>query len=241
MLIDIIDLENSFISGLKKMCLPPLPWKPFHHYLEEMQKWNERINLTAITNPVEIIERHFLDSLSILTVIDDMKCSKNDKNVPRETFCPTSGSSSQFSLLDIGTGAGFPGIPIKIALPDVHVTLVEPIKKRVDFLKQVIRRLGLDGISVLHRGVDEGVSIGRYDIVTSRATFKLDEFISLASSQAASGGFIVAMKSTTEEVSMEIRHAELLLPSLSFSPFKIYDYTLPFSNAPRQLLVTVKQ
>lgn len=210
------------------MGLPPLPWKTFYHYLEEMQKWNERINLTAITNPMEVVERHFLDSLSLLPVISDINVLKNSKNVSRETF------------LDVGTGAGLPGIPVKIALPEVHVTLVEPIKKRVDFLKQVIRRLGLEGISVLHKGLEEGGSVGRYDVVTSRATFKLDEFISLASGQVAPGGFLVAMKSATEEVAMEIRHAESLLPTLSFSPFKIYDYTLPFSNIPRQLLVTRK-
>lgn len=231
MLINNEDLENSFISGLKKMGLPPLPWKLFYHYLEELQKWNEAINLTAITSPMEVVERHFLDSLSLLAVINDMNGLRNGEkgnNVSRET------------LLDIGTGAGLPGIPIKIALPDIHVTLVEPIKKRVDFLKQVIRRLDLKGISVLHRGIDEGVSVGRYDVVTSRATFKLDEFISLASSQVAPGGFLVAMKSATEEVAMEIRHAESSLPDLSLSPFKVYDYTLPFSNVPRQLLVTRK-
>lgn len=231
MLIDSKDLENIFISGLKMMGLPHLPWKSFQRYLDELQKWNEVINLTAITHPMEVVERHFLDSLSLLTVINDingLRNGKNSNNVSRET------------LLDIGTGAGLPGIPIKIALPGVHVTLVEPIKKRVDFLKQVIRKLELKDISVLHRGINEGVSIGGYDIVTSRATFKLDELIALASRQVSSHGLIIAMKSSTEEVAQEMRQAEVLLLEYGLSKFEIYDYILPFFNVPRQLLVTRK-
>ena len=101
----------------------------FQKYYEMLIEWNEKINLTAITEFEEVLKKHFLDSISIGRLI-----SQNE----------------EISILDIGTGAGFPGIPIKIAFPGIKVTLLDSLNKRVNFLNEVINELSLEGISALH-------------------------------------------------------------------------------------------
>jgi 16S rRNA (guanine527-N7)-methyltransferase len=101
----------------------------FEWYTTELQRWNERFNLTAITDPDEIAVKHFLDSLTCLRVM---------------------GVRPSGRAVDVGTGAGFPGIPLKIACPELQVTLVESIGKKVEFCRHVIAALGLTGIDVIH-------------------------------------------------------------------------------------------
>ena len=104
----------------------------FFEYMNLLIEWNEKINLTAITEPKEIIIKHFIDSLTINKYIE-----KNNK------------------IVDVGTGAGFPGIPIKIYRPDVEVTLVDSLNKRINFLNEVISKLGLEKINTIHARVEE--------------------------------------------------------------------------------------
>ena len=104
----------------------------FFEYMNLLIEWNEKINLTAITEPKEIIIKHFIDSLTINKYIE-----KNNK------------------IVDVGTGAGFPGIPIKIYRPDVEVTLVDSLNKRINFLNEVISKLGLEKIDTIHSRVEE--------------------------------------------------------------------------------------
>ena len=103
----------------------------FALHAEEMARWNRTVNLTAITDPAESAEKHFLDSI-----------------VPAAFIPPDS------TLLDIGTGAGFPGVPLKVIIPSLDLTLVDSALKRVTFLLQVVRLLGLERVSVLHRRVE---------------------------------------------------------------------------------------
>ena len=126
----------------------------FYDYMNLLIEWNEKINLTAITKPNEIIIKHFIDSLTINKYIE--------KNV---------------KMVDVGTGAGFPGIPIKIYRPDVEVTLVDSLNKRINFLNEVITKVKLEKINTVHARVEEFAKNKKYremfDIVTARAVANL--------------------------------------------------------------------
>ncbi len=152
----------------------------FMVYLEELKHWNRKMNLTSITSDREIITRHFLDSLTPCRLL-------------RESF------RESIKLLDIGSGAGFPGIPLKIALPELSVLLMESTEKKVFFMRHVIRRLMLGGaVEAVHaRAEDEGIIerySGSFDCVISRALTGLEEFLALARPYLSEGGLVIAMK-----------------------------------------------
>ena len=130
----------------------------FYHYMELLQKWNENINLTAITEPEEVLQKHFIDSLTIMPYI------KKDEKV-----------------IDVGTGAGFPGIPLKIAKEDVEVTLLDALNKRLNFLNEIIQVLELSTIETIHLRAEEA---GRnkdlrekFDVSVSRAVAPLSVLV----------------------------------------------------------------
>ena len=128
-------------------------WK-FYSYMELLIEWNEKINLTAIIEPEEIILKHFIDSLTIYKYIE-----KDNK------------------VVDVGTGAGFPGIPLKIANPELKITLVDSLNKRLIFLQDVINKLQLKNVEIIHaRAEDFGQNKKfreKFDIATSRAVANL--------------------------------------------------------------------
>lgn len=143
-------------------------------YLENLKKWNERINLTAIKDDREIVLNHFIDSLSIAPFIE------NDK-----------------SVLDIGSGGGFPGIPLKIVLPDLHVTLLDSANKKVSFMNDTIRKLQLHNIhAVWGRAEDLENKVPResFDYVVTRAVGSIPDITRLSSPYVADDGVIVLMK-----------------------------------------------
>ena len=127
-------MEQTFKQKLSKKCqeLTLNMQQQFEEYMNLLVEWNEKINLTAITEENDIILKHFVDSLTISKHIEDNK-----------------------SMVDIGTGAGFPGIPIKIARENVKITLVDALNKRIKFLDNVIEKLGLKGIETLHYRAEE--------------------------------------------------------------------------------------
>ena len=187
----------------------------FDLYRDLLLKWNETINLTAITAPDQIREFHFLDSLFLVPHLTPIH-----ENVSRETF----------SLLDIGSGPGLPGMAIKIVCPDLQVTLVDAVKKKCDFMKAVIRALGLTNIQVLHRTIKEGEAIGQFDFIVSRATFKMAQFIKMAMANLVPDGKILAMKGF--EVMEEMKACQV--------PIQEFVYTLPCSQQRRKVLVITK-
>lgn len=190
----------------------------FDRYQSLLLKWNEKINLTAITRPEEIQEKHFLDSLAPLAEI-----------VSRETF------GRGLRLLDIGAGAGFPGLPLKIVHSKLEVTLVDSIKKKCDFMKEVIRALGLTAIEVLHQTLKGKEDLGRpFDVVISRAAFKLPDFLSLALPHLVSSGRMMIMKS--EDVVEEVKQAQPILKREQISLCSV-PYTLSHSGLQRQILI----
>ncbi len=164
----------------------------FQMYLSLLQEWNEKMNLTAIVDEGEILEKHFLDSLASSSYID----------------------YQDQSLLDIGSGAGFPGIPLKIMFPDLCVTLLEPTMKRVTFLEEVIRKLQLKGIVVVNERAEDYAKKARsyYDIVTARAVAHLSILMELSSPLMRVGGILVALKGAKANEEMEeAKHASEVL------------------------------
>lgn len=142
-------------------------------YVEVLLKWNERVNLTAITAPVEVVEKHLLDSLAVLA------------EVP----------AGPQRVLDVGAGAGFPGIPWAIARPELEVTLVDAVQKKVAFMKTAIATLGLAkrARAIHQRAEGDGDGLGTYDVVVSRAFTDVGRWLPLAVQYLGAEGRIVCM------------------------------------------------
>ena len=145
----------------------------FEIYLKELKAWNQKFNLTAIKEDKGIVIKLFLDSLTPFNLIK-------------------TGSM----LLDIGSGAGFPGIPLHIADPSLHVTLLDSVNKKVTFMNHIIAELSLTGIEVIHSRAEEFAKTkkGAYDVVISRAVTNLSEFIKLGEPFLKPDGILIAMK-----------------------------------------------
>ena len=191
----------------------------FELYLKELLKWNQKINLTAIRTEKGIVLKHFLDSLSIFPYL------------PKPS-----------SILDIGSGAGFPGISLKIIQPTLEVTLIDSVRKKIDFQKHIIRTLGLKGIEAIHGRVqDKGIlqSLGgRFDITLSRAFSDIRTLLLLSFPFLKEEGFVIAMKG--EVGSGELRfltEAE----GTRYRLQKTVPLILPFSSFKRTILLFEKE
>jgi 16S rRNA (guanine527-N7)-methyltransferase len=160
--------------------------RAFESYLEFLLEWNQRINLTAITDRDEIWRKHFLDSLSCLKVI------------PR---------SGELRIVDVGTGAGFPGIPLKIAFPEIQLTLVEAVGKKAEFCRLLAGHLQLRGVTILHARVEE---IGcdpqqreQYDGAVARAVARMPVLAEYLLPLVKVGGWALAQKGESGPQEME--------------------------------------
>jgi 16S rRNA (guanine527-N7)-methyltransferase len=191
----------------------------FDRYLKELLKWNQKINLTAIRTEKGIILKHFLDSLSVYPYL------------PSPSF-----------LLDIGSGAGFPGIPLKIVQPSFGITLIDSVLKKADFQRHVIRILGLKGIEVIHGRVQEkeilGKMEGRFDAVISRAFSDLDTFLVLSYPFLKKGGVALAMKGRISEEDLRLASKA---NETRYTLQETVSFSLPFSSFKRSILVFEKQ
>jgi 16S rRNA (guanine527-N7)-methyltransferase len=191
----------------------------FEVYFKELLKWNQKINLTAIQTEKGIVLKHFLDSLSVFPYL-----------------------LKPCSVLDIGSGAGFPGIPLKIIQPALEMTLIDSVRKKVDFQRHIIRALGLKGIEAIHGRVqDKGIlqSFGeRFDIIISRAFSDLRTFLILSSPFLKGGGLVIAMKGDGE--SNKLRFL-IETAGTGYRLQKTVPLTLPFSSFKRAILLFEKQ
>ena len=151
-------------------------------YLAELKKWNRKINLTAIRDERDTIVKHVLDSLSYI-----------------KGFDPAAGQM----LLDMGSGAGFPAFPIKVARPEISVTLVESVKKKASFLRHIIRTLELAGAEVIDKRIEElqAPSLTSFDVVTARAFATMDKALSAGIPFLKAGGLMVLSRGPEETVS----------------------------------------
>ena len=205
-------LKNILKEGSKllEIELSPKQLHKFTLYLLRLKKWNRHINLTGIRDDREIVIKHFLDSLT-----------------------PFSLLKPHWSLLDIGTGAGFPGIPLKIAAPSLKLTLVESRRKRVSFLKEIIRLLELKEVNVIQTYLDTKrptISPSLFDAVISRATLPLAKYLKLAHPFVKKGGVIIAMVGLNTPVpSSELKQLNLELASTK-------SLILPFSQIKREIM-----
>ncbi len=195
----------------------------FSRYYRELVEWNRTVNLTAITNPDEAAARHFLDSLSVARVIS------------AETLAGG-------SLLDVGSGAGFPGLPMKIAWPGLSVTLVESVGKKAAFLRHVVDTLGLDGVQVETGRAETLAHEPRlregFDVVTARAVAHMAALAELTLPFCKPGGVVVAQKKAG--IDDELREAERAIESLggALERIELVDDVEP--DAPRWLVALRK-
>ncbi len=180
-------------------------------------EWNKKINLTRITDEKEVYEKHFYDSLTLVKAIS----LEGDK-----------------TLLDIGTGAGFPGIILKIVYPNLKVTLLDSLLKRVKYLNEVIKELDLTDIKAIHaRAEDYQKTNIKFDIVTSRAVAKLPKLINYALPFLKKDGIFVAMKANVEE---ELKETLPILNKKNYKISKIETFYLPKEKSLRNLVVIKK-
>lgn len=185
-------------------------------YLRELKTWNRKMNLTSIEGEKDIIIKHFLDSLTPLRFLSGVK-----------------------SVLDMGAGAGFPGIPLKIVLPDIQVTLLDSVEKKVNFLRHIIRTLRLKGIEAVSGRAESPELVqrlsGSFDCVISRAFAGLEAFITLGLPYLKTGGVLLAMKGPA--VSEELRAlGEIKGASLP----EAFDVPVPLSDRVTTLVVIRK-
>ena len=190
----------------------------FALYLNELLKWNQKINLTAIRTEKEIIIKHFLDSLSVYPYL------------PKD-----------FTLLDIGAGAGFPGIPLKMVQPSLQLILIDSARKKVDFQNHIIRTLGLKGVGTVQGRVqDRGILeqwAGKFDALVSRAFSDLRTFLALGYPFLKNGGMAIAMKGEMPEEEIR-RLSETEAPR--YRLIKAVFLTLPLSSFKRTILLFQK-
>lgn len=216
-----IENRNLFIEGAKSfgIYLEEREIEAFDLYLKELLKWNQKINLTAIRTEKGIVLRHFLDSLSVYPCL------------PRAS-----------TLLDIGSGAGFPGIPLKMVEPSLEITLIDSVRKKVDFQRHIIRKLGLKGIETIHGRVQERAILealeGQFDVVMSRAFSDLRSFLALSFPFLKKGGIVLAMKGRVDR--KEIRLLSEKEGSL-YRLHKVIPFFLPNSSLKRSILLFEKQ
>ena len=173
-------MDKVFEARLKEigLSLTDRQYEQFDQYYDILVEWNKVMNLTGITEYEEVNEKHFLDSLSIVKSCDMTKVS---------------------SLIDVGTGAGFPGIPIKIVFPEIKVVLLDSLNKRIRFLNEVIAKLGLNGIETIHGRAEDFAKKADYrekfDLCVSRAVANLATLSEYCLPYVKVGGYFVPHKS----------------------------------------------
>ena len=191
----------------------------FYEYMYLLLEWNEKINLTAITDPEEIILKHFIDSLTISKYIE------NDK-----------------SIADVGTGAGFPGIPLKIYRPDLNVTLVDSLNKRINFLNEVISKLDLKNINTVHSRIEDFGKDKKYresfDYVTARAVANLTTLSEYLIPISKVDGKCICMKGN--DIKEEIINSKNAINLLGGKIDSVDYFELPNSDISRNVIIINK-
>jgi len=206
--------EGAATIGIR---LGPAELDSFTTYHREILLWNRRINLVSERSAQEIVIRHFLDSLTTAPFLD----------------------RPDGAVIDLGSGGGFPGIPLRIALPGLHLSLVEASRKKSSFLSHVVRTLCLDRVQVIRGRVEElttGEALaGRFDTLISRAAFKLPDLIRTASFFLKPGGQLIAMKG--QDPHEEIEETEQILDTAGMVFTACRTICLPGADLLRKIII----
>lgn len=205
----------------KGIILSPEQLSQYEQYFHLLVEWNEKMNLTAITERGDVYLKHFYDSISAAFYYDFTK---------------------QAHLCDVGAGAGFPSIPLKIAFPHIQVTIVDSLNKRISFLEHVAKELKLDGVRFIH---DRAETFGQnkdhreqYDLVTARAVARLSVLSELCLPLVKVGGDFVAMKAAHAQEELEAGKKAIV--TLGGKITSTHSFTLPIEESERNLIIVEK-
>ena len=205
--------REEFLIELEKIGIKPTEKQlnQLEKFYELLIEWNQKINLTRITEKEEVYLKHFYDSLTIVKAIDLNKVD---------------------SLCDIGTGAGFPGIVLKIVFPNLRITLIDSLQKRINYLNEIIKELDLKDIEAIHvRGEDFK---GSFDVVTSRAVANIEKLVNYTMHLVSKDGVFIAMKGDIEtELTKEV---ETKL-NKKYQIIEVKKFLLPIEKSKRSLVV----
>ncbi|MDD6402713.1 MAG: 16S rRNA (guanine(527)-N(7))-methyltransferase RsmG [Mollicutes bacterium] len=205
--------KEEFIKAVKQLNVDLTEEKleKLNKFYNLLIEWNKKINLTRIEEEEEVYLKHFYDSLTIAKAVD---------------------LSEIKTLCDIGTGAGFPGIVLKIFYPNLKITLIDSLKKRVNYLNEIIKDLGIDNIEAIHvRGEDYK---GQYDVVTSRAVANIEKLLGYTMHLVSPTGIFIAMKGDIEkELTPDVKKKI----EKKYKIEKIEKFLLPKENSNRSLVV----
>ena len=211
-------MEHLLHKGLTTLGLPTTGIPALLRYADMLVEKNKVMNLTAITEPADIATLHFLDCAALLPLADWA-----DK-----------------SVADVGTGAGFPGMPLRILEPSIRLTLLDSLNKRIDFLKEVCTDLGLDDVNCVHGRAEEFAAAHResYDIVTSRAVANLQMLCELCLPLVKEGGYFLSMKAVDSD--QELKLAYTAIKTLGGQVEQVKDYTIPGTDVVHRLIFIKK-
>jgi len=186
-----------------------------------MLEWNEKINLTAITEEREVFIKHFLDSATCIS---------------------TGYIKNGMKVIDVGTGAGFPGVPVKIMQGDIYITLLDSLNKRINYLREAVDRLGLRDVQLLHARAEEGgnnkAHREMYDVVLSRAVASMNVLCEYCLPFAKVGGVFICQKGP--DVTEELKEAEKAIKELGGELVEIKQFTLPYSDISHNIIIIRK-
>lgn len=209
------DLENLGVTLSKSQI------EQFLKYYEMLMEWNQVMNLTAITEYEDVMKKHFVDSVSLIKAYD---------------------VSKESAVIDVGTGAGFPGLALKIAFPKLQVTLLDSLNKRIQFLNAVIEELGLSGVETIHGRAEDFAKPGKlreaFDLCVSRAVANLSTLSEYCLPFVKVGGQFISYKS--EKVTEEAAAAGAAIQLLGGSINSQVEFRLPDSDIYRNLFVIDK-
>ena len=211
---------DLFIEETKKLgiTLTDLQLEKLNQFYELLISWNQKMNLTRIIEKEDVYLKHFYDSLTISKVID---------------------LNQDLTLCDVGSGAGFPGIVLKICFPNLKITLLDSLQKRVNYLNEIIKELDLKDIEAIHTRAEEYAKQNRekFDIVTARAVANLKMLSELCIPMVKVNGLFIAMKANIEE---EIENSTEILKKLDSKIEKIETFYLPIENSILNIILIEK-